>query len=229
MAARRSYLGYRPHIDDPSLARREAIARMSLVGDRIPPLHSAVDLRMRGGRYFASRSEVRAEDPMARTIYSVLETTIRVIRDCPTLAIVKADIPPSTVGRCWLSSARMNVVVDDLATTTRVESACSIRQWHELHGRAAMKQWLATQGPLLTVVGVYEDLFAYAGGIYHRVCGELVGGHCLAVIGYDEASGCWLAQNSWGAHWGERGNLRIAFGECGVDASMWGIELGSAV
>ncbi len=88
-----------------------------------------------------------------------------------------------------------------------------------------MKQWLATQGPLLAVLAVHEDLFAYASGVYHHISGALDGGHCVAVIGYDDSGEYWIAQNTWGSAWGERGWFRIAFGERGIDASMWGVEL----
>jgi C1A family cysteine protease len=43
----------------------------------------------------------------------------------------------------------------------------------------------------------------------------------VSVVGYDDATGCWICKNSWGAGFGEGGFFRIAYGNCGIDAEMW--------
>lgn len=42
--------------------------------------------------------------------------------------------------------------------------------------------------------------------------------------GHDEPSGLdyWICANSWGPEWGENGFFRIAKGECGIDATVYG-------
>ena len=58
--------------------------------------------------------------------------------------------------------------------------------------------------------------------ITRRPPGEYVGGHCVCIIGYDDAQKCWIAKNSWGKGWGEQGFFRIGYGECGIDARCGG-------
>ena len=96
--------------------------------------------------------------------------------------------------------------------------------WQALTSAADMKAWLSTKGALATCFTVYNDFFSYASGIYHHVSGGVAGGHCVCVVGYDDAAKCWICKNSWGSGWGESGFFRIAYGECGIDATMWGVE-----
>lgn len=93
-----------------------------------------------------------------------------------------------------------------------------------------MKRHLAEVGPLAACFTTYEDFtFFYRGGVYRyreETAGEYIGGHCVAIIGYDETQQCWIGKNSWGAGWGRDGFFRIGYGEVGIDASMWGITGG---
>ncbi|MFC6703717.1 C1 family peptidase [Flexivirga alba] len=92
----------------------------------------------------------------------------------------------------------------------------------------AMKQFIASTGPMTTCFTVYEDFYYhYAGGVYTynaSTSGNVIGGHCVCIVGYDDAHGCWIAKNSWGTGWGEQGFFRIAYGSAGIDAEMWGID-----
>jgi C1A family cysteine protease len=99
-----------------------------------------------------------------------------------------------------------------------------ITGWHEISATAEMKTWLSTKGPLVSCLSVYDDFFAYTSGIYTYVSGPLQGGHCICIVGYDDNQGCWIGKNSWGTAWGENGFFRIAYGQCGIDATMWAVE-----
>jgi C1A family cysteine protease len=85
---------------------------------------------------------------------------------------------------------------------------------------AQMKTHISTKGPVTSCFVVYSDFFAYKGGIYKHVTGGQVGGHCISIIGYDDASRYWIAKNSWWTSWGEGGFFRIGYGECGIDTWM---------
>lgn len=101
------------------------------------------------------------------------------------------------------------------------EERLRITGFDDLTGRPAeIKAWLVERGPLVACLLVYEDLFSYRGGVYRPVAGAPAGGHCVAIIGYDDQAGCWICQNSWGTDWGEQGFLRIAYGQCGIDGWM---------
>ena len=93
---------------------------------------------------------------------------------------------------------------------------------------AAMKTYLSTVGPMSACFTIYEDFYYYyTGGVYTyhaSTSGDVIGGHCVQIIGYDDAQHCWLAKNSWGTGWGENGFFRIAYGSAGIDEEMWGID-----
>ncbi|RKP45269.1 C1 family peptidase [Trinickia fusca] len=88
----------------------------------------------------------------------------------------------------------------------------------------AMKQWLATRGPLIACFSVYADFYGYSSGVYrYNGSAPYEGGHCISVIGYDDNQQAWLCKNSWGTGWGMGGYFLIGYGQCGIDAGMWSI------
>jgi C1A family cysteine protease len=107
----------------------------------------------------------------------------------------------------------------DWSSMTTQISGCS-----PLMDTATMKTWLSTRGPLTTVFTVYADFYAYAGGVYTSNDQTPEGGHCVSVIGYSDTEQAWLCKNSWGTGWGEAGYFWIGYGQCGIDAQMWGVN-----
>jgi C1A family cysteine protease len=100
----------------------------------------------------------------------------------------------------------------------------TIGSWQELTSHDEMKEWLSSRGPLVGTMTVYEDFIKfYSGGVYTYVSGPLAGGHCICIIGYDDDDDYWIGKNSWGTDWGELGFFRIAYGQCAIDSSMWGV------
>ncbi|MFD3545620.1 C1 family peptidase [Streptomyces sp. NPDC058655] len=79
------------------------------------------------------------------------------------------------------------------------------------------KVWLDTVGPLTACFTVYDDFFGLGAGVYHRTSDRVAGGHCVLIVGYDDAAGCWLFRNSWGTAHHVGGYGRIAYGEAGID------------
>lgn len=100
--------------------------------------------------------------------------------------------------------------------------------WHSLSSQQDMKSYLAFNGPLTACFTVYEDFYYYyTGGIYTynpQTSGNVVGGHCICIVGYDDTQRCWIAKNSWGGGWGESGFFQISYGSCGIDSEMWAIN-----
>src|SRR5215210_7786489 len=94
----------------------------------------------------------------------------------------------------------------------------------KLASPAAIKDWVSTHGAVAACLVVYQDFFAYRSGVYKHVSGSEAGGHCVAIIGYDDAAGCWICKNSWGTGWGENGYFKIAYGQCAIEtwAGPWG-------
>lgn len=81
----------------------------------------------------------------------------------------------------------------------------------------AIKDWISTKGPVSACFIVYDDFFAYTSGVYQHVSGAVAGGHCVALIGYNDSQQCWIGKNSWGAGWGESGFFRIKYGDSSID------------
>jgi C1A family cysteine protease len=93
---------------------------------------------------------------------------------------------------------------------------------------AQREQYLREVGPMIAVFAVYEDFYAYRSGIYSHVHGNLVGYHCVEVIGFVDFPffKFWICKNSWGTGWGESGFFCIGYGQCGIDSQFpfWGIH-----
>ncbi len=75
------------------------------------------------------------------------------------------------------------------------------------------KRAIASTGPVLASMVIYDDFFSYQSGVYHHTWGDIIGGHGIALIGYNDVEEYWIAKNSWGTGWGEAGWFRIAYGE----------------
>ena len=103
--------------------------------------------------------------------------------------------------------------------------AVKIKGWHQITSVGSMKNWIANHGPVVTCFTVYEDFDAYSGGVYHHVSGANRGGHCVCCVGYSDTHDAWICKNSWGTGWGENGFFRIGYGQCGIDAMMWALEV----
>lgn len=76
-----------------------------------------------------------------------------------------------------------------------------------------MRRVVGNYGPMIIGVNWYSGMFnPDATGTIH-VSGYIAGGHCLLVIGVDEARGAFVLHNSWGADWGENGRCFISFAD----------------
>ncbi|MBY0414610.1 MAG: C1 family peptidase [Bdellovibrionales bacterium] len=83
------------------------------------------------------------------------------------------------------------------------------------------------KGPLLTTLNVREDFLYYKGGIYKAESSKKVGGHAVALVGFDDEKKAWLIKNSWGRDWGENGYGWVSYNDpSGVANLTWKYELG---
>ncbi len=105
------------------------------------------------------------------------------------------------------------------------DRAARVVSWQEITDAGARKEWLATTGPMVACMAVYQDFFNYVGGVYRHTTGSLAGYHAISCVGYSEADNCWICKNSWGTDWGEAGWFKIGYGECGIDTefAMYGV------
>jgi C1A family cysteine protease len=94
-------------------------------------------------------------------------------------------------------------------------------------GAADIKNVISTRGPVSACFVVYNDFYYYISGVYRHVSGGIEGGHCIAIVGYDDGQGCWICKNSWGTGWGQNGFFRIAYGECSIDS--WSVVAATGI
>lgn len=95
-----------------------------------------------------------------------------------------------------------------------------VRGWDIKSAEQARLQAIASGGPVIAGMRVFEDFYYYKGGVYRHVAGDFQGLHAVCVIGYDDDRQCWLVRNSWGTGWGESGYVAIGYGECGIDSEF---------
>jgi hypothetical protein len=107
-----------------------------------------------------------------------------------------------------------------------------ISSWTVLTDSTEMKAWISSKGPLVAAFIVYQDFMDFfrtdnsPDAIYRKGANPvLLGGHCICVIGYSDDDQCWICKNSWGAFWAASGFFKIGYGEAGIDAYMWGVDI----
>jgi len=76
-------------------------------------------------------------------------------------------------------------------------------------------------GPISSCYTVYEDFNSYGGGCYEHTWGAPEAGHCIVIVGWDDAmcggAGAWICKNSWGGGWGAAGYFYIKFNDSGIN------------
>ncbi|KAF4652769.1 hypothetical protein FOL47_010858 [Perkinsus chesapeaki] len=85
-----------------------------------------------------------------------------------------------------------------------------------------IKQEIFTNGPVTATFNAYKDFKEYTSGVYKHKYGELLGNHCVKLIGWGKTATeeYWLAVNSWNEGWGESGLIRIAIGQCKIESEV---------
>ena len=85
----------------------------------------------------------------------------------------------------------------------------------------SLKRLIANNHPLLFSVQMDRNLYNGGGGDCNYIWnsrGELMFGHGMALIGYDDAKQAFLIQNSWGTGWGCNGRIWVDYAFFGTIA-----------
>lgn len=82
---------------------------------------------------------------------------------------------------------------------------------------ATMASYVQSTGPLSICVDA-DSWDSYTSGIM-STCPSRNIDHCVQAVGVATKDGYWKVRNSWGATWGEKGYIRIAYGKnnCGLN------------
>ncbi len=94
-----------------------------------------------------------------------------------------------------------------------------------------LKQAILEYGPISVCVHSNDAMQAYNSGIFNG-CESGGINHAVVLVGWDDNQGdegIWYMRNSWGAHWGEFGYMRMAYGcsEIGYGAAYVDYQGGS--
>ncbi len=242
-AARANLLGVevdRSNVD--AIAAEGAGARAASAA--AAPLPTSVDWRNRNGRNFISpvKDQLACGSCVSFCSVALLEATAAIERNISFLDLSEADLHfcsshGATCGGWWPTNAldqlKTRGVVDEASfpyatafqpggprcvnVPDRAAHTFKVGSYTTLSTMADRKRWLADVGPVSAVFHVYDDFFMTGTGVYSHVTGGHAGYHCVEVVGYSDAEGCWICKNSWSTTWGDRGFFKIAYGQCGID------------
>jgi len=125
----------------------------------------------------------------------------------------------------WIPTAQENHYVDHNVPCYKGKATGAIlTKWYLLDNAEEMKIAL-TSGPIVGTMEVHESFMHYVSGVYHSLGPQdhVVGGHCICIVGYDDAKGAWLVKNSWGTGWGERGYVWIKYGDSEIEVESYSV------
>lgn len=96
------------------------------------------------------------------------------------------------------------------------------KAWQTVTGAVNMKALLLDR-PLVSTMEVHQSFMNYVSGVYHSLglFDPVLGGHCIAIVGFDDGLGAWLVRNSWGAGWGISGYAWVRYGDSAIDDTMY--------
>jgi C1A family cysteine protease len=116
--------------------------------------------------------------------------------------------------------------------------AFHIKGYYRVFNLLGGKQALATSHPVVIGISVYDSFessqVAQTGIVPLPDVNteQLLGGHCVLVLGYDDASATVMVRNSWGTGWGQSGYFTLPYEYFnparGLVSDMWTAQTGFA-
>lgn len=210
-------------------------------GFQAGPLPSKMDWRDHQGQawLYPARDQGACGACVAFATVATLEARTRILRDDAALNVALSEAHLFFCGtkracaRGWDFEAALRhaqtvgVARAADAPYRPIDQECAIAEaivkaddWSINSAQEARRRAIASGGPVLAGMRVFEDFYYYKKGIYRHVTGDFQGLHAVCVVGYDDDRQCWIVRNSWGTHWGEDGYFKIGYGECGIDSEF---------
>jgi C1A family cysteine protease len=97
-------------------------------------------------------------------------------------------------------------------------NAIKISSWTRVTQDVNSLKAAIAKHPITACFNVFSDFYYYRKGVYKNVSGEIVGGHTICIVGWNDKNQCFIVKNSWGPKWGESGYFRIAYSQ--IDNSV---------
>lgn len=106
------------------------------------------------------------------------------------------------------------------------ETGYKLNSWETIEDIKEMKKRLSLK-TLVGVMAVHESFLHYKEGVYHSLGEEdqLVGYHCISIVGFDDDKEAWLLRNSWSEDWGMKGYCWIKYRDSEIDQVMYSLKL----
>lgn len=98
-------------------------------------------------------------------------------------------------------------------------SIATVKSWVDVSGEEDLTTAVGNVGPVSIAVDANIKWQLYTGGIMSATfCPKGSLDHGVLAVGYDKTGGYWKVKNSWAASWGEKGYVRLAYGDntCGL-------------
>lgn len=100
-----------------------------------------------------------------------------------------------------------------------------LKSWAYLNDPASMKEALST-APVVTTFDVPASFMSYVSGIYQPLPNEeILGGHCVSVVGCSDSQSYWKCKNSWGTSVEMAGYFEMLYGVCQIDVTMYALTV----
>lgn len=94
------------------------------------------------------------------------------------------------------------------------------------NAEASIKAVVANSYPVVFGIPIYQN-FPMGNGVetIPDPVGQVIGGHAMTIVGYDDARRAYLMANSWGESWGRNGYAWMSYGYFASQAAdLWMIE-----
>merc|ERR1719471_2580990 len=95
----------------------------------------------------------------------------------------------------------------------------SIKSWTDVKDEDDLTSAVGNVGPVSIAVDANIKWQMYTGGVMSAsFCPKSSLDHGVLAVGYSKSGGYWKIKNSWNTSWGEKGYIRIVYGEnaCGL-------------
>ncbi len=80
---------------------------------------------------------------------------------------------------------------------------------HTVHD---LKKAILEHGPVISLVVTGGSFNKYKDGVYEMCDGHGPSNYAVVIVGWSDDDQTWAVRNSWGAHWGEKGYIRMKYG-----------------
>jgi C1A family cysteine protease len=147
----------------------------------------------------------KMEGSLDQNVGMYLEDAIKVIDNLGMLP--EQDYPFSTVDD---SNPAFPNVLTQLPSNAQVEQAKKFRisqGWERVPSVHAMKKSLSEGKPVVFAFMIYSSIANAQNGVIPMPTAkdEMIGGHAILAVGYDNVRRHFIIRNSWGAEWGDKG------------------------